>query len=258
MPIAKAPVGGIAASVRGFGCGPLEGGAACSTAGVRKGGNRAEATWSVAAGATGVHVPRGELADLNRADPISCGMVERPMNERWLASRPTASARFPAVLDSSSLYACSLACFAGCSSRPSPQHTQPAVSRQCAILCGFACPAAHGRVGRLFQASDRADLRRCWPICRATPTASPAGGTPGHGPLTDRRSLTSSVRSHILRLRRLDLNQCLRRRTRTVFIVGEHGTVAAPQADSHGSSASPEAFRWFRTVSPMRSSQSRD
>ena len=34
--------------------------------------------------------------------------------------------------------------------------------------------AAQGRMGRLCQAPRSADPRRCWPTCRAAPTASPS------------------------------------------------------------------------------------
>ena len=58
--------------------------------------------------------------------------------------------------------------------RPPAVLRRPRRTRRRASLRGLSGAAAQDRMGRLRQAPVRRTRRPCWPICRATPTASPS------------------------------------------------------------------------------------
>ena len=75
------------------------------------------------------------------------------------------------------------ACSGGCSWRCWSPPTRPAISSSSALMrqladrkafAAYPGAAAEDRMGRLLPSVRSADPRRCSPICRATPTASPS------------------------------------------------------------------------------------
>ena len=96
---------------------------------------------------------------------------------------PDGTAGWPADRSSSCRCGCCRGCSAACSltgsPRPTPRASSPSSTtwRRSTNRAAFkdpSRPSAPRRVGGLRQADPSVDRRRCWPIWRATPTASPS------------------------------------------------------------------------------------
>jgi hypothetical protein len=113
----------------------------------------------------------------------------RTSSHRAAASRWTDNIGSPAVPASFSPSGCSLACSAACSCSRSQRRTKPGSCNSSVIALRWPIAASSPRIWRPYARSSGSSmpsvrlvgLRPCWPICRATPTASPlpiAGSLP--------------------------------------------------------------------------------